>query len=212
MKKTVKIAKISSLNELELLARTDANYEQLAIAAAQNLGGTPATLAEAIKWLWTNADESADGEKGVVKEVNFCRKLVKPAPAPVTPEPAPEQKPAETPAVSDPAPAPAPAPVPAEKPAKKSKKPAKQAKPAAKAERDAWNALASSRMAAINQVVIRSGKKGATTQEVAEESGEAPGLVTAQLGWQMGKGNCRRVEEKAADGKRTTFRWFAVAK
>jgi hypothetical protein len=43
----------------------------LAFSAARNLGGTPKTLADALKELRTNAMET--DEEGVVDEINFCR-------------------------------------------------------------------------------------------------------------------------------------------
>jgi len=69
------IAKVKTLAELRMLAKTDKRYEQLAIIAAQNLGDDAKSLEAAMKWLNTNAMET--DEKGVVAEVNFCRDLVK---------------------------------------------------------------------------------------------------------------------------------------
>lgn len=70
------LAKVGSLCELENLARTNPQYAQLALIAAENLGGDlRSTLERAMQWLRTNAMETT--EEGVVDEVNFCRDLVK---------------------------------------------------------------------------------------------------------------------------------------
>lgn len=68
------IPKVSSLHELRTLAGQDDRYRQLAIVAAQNLGGAPADLRAALRWLAVNADET--DEAGVVAEVNFCRDII----------------------------------------------------------------------------------------------------------------------------------------
>lgn len=74
-KRVALIPKVNSLAELEQLARTDARYEALAQAAAENLGsGTPRTLEAAMRWLRLNAGETT--ERGVIGEVNYCRDLV----------------------------------------------------------------------------------------------------------------------------------------
>ena len=66
-----KLPKIKSLGELRRLAREDARYLALAVAAANNLGGNvkDGDLDGAMRWLNMNADET--DEAGVVKEVNF---------------------------------------------------------------------------------------------------------------------------------------------
>ena len=56
---------------LEHLASTHDEYRKLAFLSAQNLGGSPKTLPEAMKWLRINAMET-DSEQGVVDEINFC--------------------------------------------------------------------------------------------------------------------------------------------
>ncbi len=67
----MKLNKISSLGELDFLARQNKAYADLAISAAKNLGGMNITNArQAMDWLWTNAEET--DEDGVVAEVNFC--------------------------------------------------------------------------------------------------------------------------------------------
>lgn len=70
-----KIKKISSLNELNYLAHYHDAYRQLAMISARNLGGSPKDLNDAMQWLNTNAMET--DEEGVVREINFCRDLVK---------------------------------------------------------------------------------------------------------------------------------------
>lgn len=69
------LKKVTSLRDLKILAGTDPQYAELAMIAASNLGRQCSTVADAIAWLSTNADET--DEKGVVKEINFCRNLVK---------------------------------------------------------------------------------------------------------------------------------------
>lgn len=63
---------VTSLAQLEHLAATHDDYRALALAAAENLGGTARNLPEAMRWLRINAMET-DDEQGVVEEVNFCR-------------------------------------------------------------------------------------------------------------------------------------------
>ena len=83
-KKKVLIAPVRSIGHLRALARENPQYNQLALIAASNLGGTKENtkdLDSAIRWLECNAMESGDeesggGEKGVVEEINFCRDLV----------------------------------------------------------------------------------------------------------------------------------------
>lgn len=60
---------VRSLGELARRAEDDPRYRRLALAAAENLGGRPATLAAALAWLRLNAQETVD-EAGVVDEVN----------------------------------------------------------------------------------------------------------------------------------------------
>lgn len=68
-----RMGKVLSIGDLNHRAQTDERYHRLAMMSAQNLGGTPKDLQEAIKWLNINADET-DSETGVVKEINFCLK------------------------------------------------------------------------------------------------------------------------------------------
>ena len=76
MKKLL-IPKVNSINELFFLAETDPRYAQLAIIAARNLGGMGENLQSARQTLIDNAtDEEECDEKGVVGEINFCRRLV----------------------------------------------------------------------------------------------------------------------------------------
>ena len=67
------IPAVSSLLDLRIKAQTNPKYLQLAIAAAENLGGCDVgTLDKAMAWLMVNAQETGD-EDGVVAEINFCR-------------------------------------------------------------------------------------------------------------------------------------------
>jgi hypothetical protein len=70
------LKKITSLNELfNLASEADGNgYLQLALMAAENLGGRGANLADSIEELKVVAMESS--EKGVLREVNALRKFV----------------------------------------------------------------------------------------------------------------------------------------
>lgn len=74
-KKPPTIPKVRSLVELRSLAKSDRRYRNLAIIAAQNLGGDVKDddLDGALRWLELNASETS--EKGVVDEVNFVRDL-----------------------------------------------------------------------------------------------------------------------------------------
>ena len=63
--------KIKTLAELGRLARMDERYARLAMDAARNLGGSPTSVDSAMRWLYTNANET-DDEQAVVDEVNFC--------------------------------------------------------------------------------------------------------------------------------------------
>ncbi len=73
-KKTL-VSKVVSIGDLRRRAATDPLYLQLAMISANNLGGSPKNLDDAINWLNTNAMET--DEDGVVGEINFCRDLVK---------------------------------------------------------------------------------------------------------------------------------------
>jgi len=66
---------VVSIGDLRRRAATDPLYLQLAMISANNLGGSPKNLVDAINWLNTNAMET--DEDGVVGEINFCRDLVK---------------------------------------------------------------------------------------------------------------------------------------
>ena len=70
---------VTSLADLALLAAGSTtqdlsaqskSYTDLAIRSAENLGGSPGNLREALKWLELCAFETS--EEGVVDEVNFC--------------------------------------------------------------------------------------------------------------------------------------------
>jgi hypothetical protein len=65
------IPRITSLADLSQKTATDPRYARLAIAAAENLGGDPANVADALRWLRLNAQETT--EAGVVAEINHCR-------------------------------------------------------------------------------------------------------------------------------------------
>ena len=71
MTNTTKLRPITSIAMLEHLSLLHDEYRKLAFSAARNLGGTPKTLADALKVLRTNAMET--DEEGVVDEINFCR-------------------------------------------------------------------------------------------------------------------------------------------
>ena len=77
----------------------------------------------------------------------------------------------------------------------------------AKATKDAWGGRIGTRMSKINLVVINAGEKGATVPEVAKETKETPGIVSAQLSWHVTKGNAKRKEETHGDGKKV-WRYF----
>lgn len=85
------LKKVKSLGELSTLAKQDPRYLELAVCAAENLGGTVSSnpekrLSSAMKSLYDNMDglvdcddeEVADPEASIVDEVNFCRDLVQP--------------------------------------------------------------------------------------------------------------------------------------
>ena len=71
-----KLAPIQSLAQLNTKAQRDERYKNLAIVAANNLGGAvkEGDYQSAIRWLKVSAMES--DEDGVVEEVNFCLDLV----------------------------------------------------------------------------------------------------------------------------------------
>jgi len=71
----MKLQRVTSLYDLYNKANTNPYYAQLAIIAANNLGGEIKTLSDAKKWLNLNASET--DESDVVEEINFCRDLVK---------------------------------------------------------------------------------------------------------------------------------------
>lgn len=70
--KPTKLKKVRSIGDLEVLAQDDSRYVELAIRAANNLGGGTRTLKEALYWLRVNAMET--DEDGVVDEINFMLK------------------------------------------------------------------------------------------------------------------------------------------
>lgn len=68
-----KLAPVVSLADLGHRAWSDPAYADLAIRSAENLGGSPnGSLASALRWLDTTANETGD-EDSVVDEINFCR-------------------------------------------------------------------------------------------------------------------------------------------
>ena len=64
-----KLKPVRTLGELYMKARSDPQYEKLAIEAAKNLGGNIRNLRDAKEWLDTNAMET--DEEGTVDEVNY---------------------------------------------------------------------------------------------------------------------------------------------
>ena len=66
--------KVSSLIDLANKARNNAAYQQLAIVAANNLGGNATTLNSALSYLQLQAADAS--EDGVVDEINFCSELI----------------------------------------------------------------------------------------------------------------------------------------
>jgi len=66
--------KVNSLADLANKAQNNAAYQQLAIVAANNLGGQATNLSSALLYLRNQAYDS--DESGVVDEVNFCADLV----------------------------------------------------------------------------------------------------------------------------------------
>jgi hypothetical protein len=73
-KKGILVQRIHSIRELRELGREDADYRQLAIVAAENLGGKPKSWEEAIKWLILIQNET--DERGTLDEINGCRDLI----------------------------------------------------------------------------------------------------------------------------------------
>ena len=66
-----KVTPVGSIWELQSKAKTDPNYEKLAIISANNLGFSGSGgLSSALNWLSLSADETS--EEGVVDEINFC--------------------------------------------------------------------------------------------------------------------------------------------
>jgi hypothetical protein len=76
---------VRHLGDLYAKAATNPRYQNLAIIAAENLGGSPRSWKEALQTLEDNANciehenaeegESVDGEKTVVDEINFVRDI-----------------------------------------------------------------------------------------------------------------------------------------
>jgi hypothetical protein len=92
MAKNKTLARVTSLADLRTRATTDPRYLALAVAAAQNLGGTvpvgnkrqmadttspeyDRALRAAMDWLRINAQETGD-DAGLIEEVNDVRDLV----------------------------------------------------------------------------------------------------------------------------------------
>jgi len=73
MTKTNTLPAVTSLYDLRSKAKVDPRYLQLAISAAQNLGGTPRNLDGAIRWFELNMMETGEDEQSIVNEINFCR-------------------------------------------------------------------------------------------------------------------------------------------
>ena len=65
-----KVKPIDSIWELQSKAKTDPNYEKLAIISSANLGSYGDNLQTAMNYLNMVADETS--EEGVVDEINFC--------------------------------------------------------------------------------------------------------------------------------------------
>ena len=74
MAKKSTLKSVTSLGDLFYRATSDKRYENLAVIAANNLGGNVKDLVGAKRILNMNAMETS--EDGVVDEVNFCRDLV----------------------------------------------------------------------------------------------------------------------------------------
>jgi hypothetical protein len=77
-----KLARIMSLMDLRQRANLEIRYQRLAITAARNLGGLipeNRPIFEQYSLALTILNNNADltDEKGVVKEINFVRNLVK---------------------------------------------------------------------------------------------------------------------------------------
>lgn len=67
-----KLSPVTSLYDLRTRAKTDPRYLQLAISAAQNLGGNPIDLDGAIRWFNLSMMETGEDEGSIVNEINFC--------------------------------------------------------------------------------------------------------------------------------------------
>ena len=65
-----KVKPIDSIMELYSKAKTDPNYEKLAIISSANLGSHGDNFQTAMNYLNMVADETS--EEGVVDEINFC--------------------------------------------------------------------------------------------------------------------------------------------
>ena len=65
-----KVKPVNSLMDLYSKAKTDSNYEKLAIKSATNLGSYGNNISSAMDYLKMVADETS--EEGVVDEINFC--------------------------------------------------------------------------------------------------------------------------------------------
>jgi hypothetical protein len=72
MTNTNTLRPVTSLYDLRTRAKVDPRYLQLAINAAQNLGGTPRDLDGAIRWFNLNMMETGEDEQSIVNEINFC--------------------------------------------------------------------------------------------------------------------------------------------
>ena len=73
MKNTTKIAPVISLYDLRRKAMDDPRYGELAIGAAQNLGGNPIDVDGAFRWFNLSMMETGEDEQSIVNEINFCR-------------------------------------------------------------------------------------------------------------------------------------------
>jgi len=60
---------VISYEDLDLKARTDENYADLAIRTAADLGGEAEDLDSALRWLALYRDQAT--EEGLVSELNF---------------------------------------------------------------------------------------------------------------------------------------------
>ncbi len=78
----------------------------------------------------------------------------------------------------------------------------------AKAERDALGGRVGSRCSAINQVIIKAGKKGATAAEVIAATGEKPDVVSAQLADHIRYGRPVTRKQVSNEAGRKVWRYF----